>query len=231
MKIGVLSDIHGNAIALEATLNEAKQVGIERLFVLGDFVGYFYNPARVFELLSEWNCSFIQGNHDYMLKEALDDSSKLAEITAKYGSGIACALEQLSTEQIQALIDLPPTRKISVNNRSFLLCHGSPWDRDEYIYADANEEKFQRCASTEVNYVLLGHTHRPFSCYQRGVAIINSGSVGQFREKGGIATWAIINTENGSVISKQTPYDVSNLVEQAKKQDPHVPYLQKVLLR
>ncbi len=54
MKIGVLSDIHGNHYALKAVLEEARRCGVEYLFILGDLVGYYYYPDEVLKLLEGW---------------------------------------------------------------------------------------------------------------------------------------------------------------------------------
>jgi predicted phosphodiesterase len=61
--------------------------------------------------------------------------------------------------------------------------------------------------------------------------IVNPGSVGQSRMKGGIANWAIINTNNKTVELKSTKYKVDDLILEVKKRDPQNPYLVNILLR
>ena len=70
MKIAVLSDIHGNNLALKLVLDEARILGVERLFILGDIVGYYYHPEEVIHLLNDWHKEMIQRNHESMLKDA-----------------------------------------------------------------------------------------------------------------------------------------------------------------
>ena len=80
MKIGVLSDIHGNHIALEAVLTEAVSLDINRLCVLGDMVGYYYHPDRVLEMLKAWPVDVIQGNHERMLRKYQDSDAEKKKI-------------------------------------------------------------------------------------------------------------------------------------------------------
>ncbi|MFO0212044.1 MAG: metallophosphoesterase family protein, partial [Pseudanabaena sp.] len=73
MKIGVLSDIHGNHLALEAVLKEARKLGVEKLLILGDLVGYYYHSVEVLRQLEEWSTEMIGGNHEEMMKLAQKD--------------------------------------------------------------------------------------------------------------------------------------------------------------
>ena len=64
MKIAILSDIHGNFIALKEVLKQIKKNEIKRLFVLGDQLGYYYQAEEVFKSLQAYNCDIISGNHE-----------------------------------------------------------------------------------------------------------------------------------------------------------------------
>lgn len=231
MKIAVLSDIHGNCTALKAVLAEAQMLRVQRLFLLGDFVGYYYYPDQVMTLLESWSVDMVQGNHEAMLKAAAENPAIAQQIRQKYGSGIEMALQKLSPKWIQTLTTLPTHKTIEVEGRTFLLCHGSPWNRDQYIYPNADAETLDRCAAVDADFVLMGHTHHPFVCCRRQRVIANAGSVGQARDKGGMASWIVINTTNGTLSFKHTRYDPSWLIEDTKRIDPHLPYLHEVLTR
>ena len=68
MRVGVISDIHGNQYALSAVLKTARKEGIEKFLVLGDIVGYYYHPEIVLNMLSEWDYEIIKGNHEIILQ-------------------------------------------------------------------------------------------------------------------------------------------------------------------
>ena len=72
MRIGVLSDIHGNNFALEQVLIEARKEGLTKLLVLGDIVGYYYSPEKALDLLYDWDFLMIKGNHEEILFDIMD---------------------------------------------------------------------------------------------------------------------------------------------------------------
>jgi putative phosphoesterase len=231
MKIAVLSDIHGNDIALKSVLEEAQRLGIRHLFILGDIVGYYYRADRVIELLEAWPRDMVQGNHEAMLEAVRGGRMSGEEIRRNYGSGIISAMERMEGGRIQYLVEMPVHKRICVDGLRFFLCHGSPWERDEYIYPDASADILRKCASEDSDFVFMGHTHYPFVYSHQGTLIVNVGSVGQARDKGGMASWAVVDTFNRALVLKHTNYDASSIIEEVKAIDPHLPYLHEILTR
>jgi len=231
MKIGVLSDIHGNSVALEAVLPALREQKVEHLFILGDFVGYYYHPDEVLKSLSEFDTTMVRGNHETMLEEARADSNAEDRIRKEFGSGVSEALLRLSTEQLDMLLALPEKREVSMGGMTFLLCHGSPSNNDEYVYPDASEEKLKACADQGVDAVLMGHTHYPLLRQFDSTILLNPGSVGQPRDKGSSASWAIIDTQEREARLFRTPFDGDSVAAEARAKDPGNPYLADVLLR
>lgn len=107
MKIGLLGDIHGNACALQKVLASATSLGVEKLLVTGDLVGYYFSPLKVMELLHPWDKSMVRGNHEDMFQTARNDSDFLTQVDTRYGSGLRIAIEQLSDDH--AIIPLNDT--------------------------------------------------------------------------------------------------------------------------
>jgi predicted phosphodiesterase len=231
LRIAILSDIHGNSTALETVLREAASESIERLFVLGDLVGYYYEPLKVLELLAPWNVDFIGGNHELYLSQALTDPARLAAITAKYGGGLETAIQTLSPEQLDFLVKLPITKTVEVDGLKIVLAHGSPWSVEEYLYPDSNATAFDKFATLDCKMVFIGHSHYPFQRMVGDVRVVNSGSVGQPRDIGGLASWMILDTKTGLVVNRRTPFETDELVAQAKNRDVTLPYLHEVLTR
>ena len=231
MKIAVISDIHANKYALEKVLIEAKAEKVSKLFILGDIVGYYYHPKEVMQLLEEWDYEFIKGNHEIILEKLKKGEIPEQEIRRKYGSGTNRAIEDLDQKRIEQLTSASTQKKIISGNFSFLLCHGAPWDTNQYIYPDADKETLDRCNNNDIDYILIGHTHYPFICKCTHSIIINPGSVGQSRKKGGVADWVIINDQNGVIIPQKTEYDTTPLIVEIGHTDPDVKYLKSILKR
>lgn len=232
MRVAILSDIHGNAVALETVLKEIKLLDIEYLFILGDIVGYYYHADKVMDLLEEWPKKvIIQGNHEVLLKNAIECPDVANKIRARYGSGIEIAQRTLTSDQIKMITTLPFVKKFQINSLQFLLSHGSPWDLNTYIYPDSELEILEKCMIPGIDYVFLGHTHYPFIFQRDGISVVNVGSVGQARDWGGVASWVVLDTVNRVLVFKKTPYNMADLVAEVKEIDPHCSYLWEVLLR
>ncbi|MBL4766392.1 MAG: metallophosphoesterase family protein [Rhodobacteraceae bacterium] len=231
MRIGLIGDIHGNAVALEEVLSAARREKIDVLCVTGDFVGYYYEPKRVFEILGDWQYWAIRGNHDDMLLAAADNPDLREGIRKKYGAGLDRAIETLNRDCLAAIAALPSTRTVHLGGRSLLLGHGTPWDTNVYLYPDAPQETWERAAESKPDVVLLGHTHHQFSRHVGETLVVNPGSVGQPRDRKPGAAWSILDTETMELEHRREFYDISIVVAQAQLYNPELPYLQTVLSR
>jgi putative phosphoesterase len=231
MKIAVLSDIHGNIYALEAMLRAAKKDGVEKLLVLGDIVGYYYHPKAILEILADWDYSIIKGNHEEILSQILLGKVKESEIRLKYGSGHRMAIEQLSALQLQLLLNASESMFVEYDGIKILMCHGSPWQLDYYLYPDTEKVILNRCEQFDADLILIGHSHYSFIYKMNNTMLVNCGSIGQSRSLGGHAFWALLNTNNGVIELKSTPYNIQPLLAEIEKIDPDIPYLKNILSR
>ena len=66
--------------------------------------------------------------------DLIKNKEKLKHYISKYGNGIRIALKKLKRKHINFIKKLPNTKKITINKKKILLCHGSPWKNNEYIY-------------------------------------------------------------------------------------------------
>lgn len=231
MRIAILSDIHGNNYALEAVLRECKKNDIKKLLILGDVVGYYYHPEIVFKLLSEWQCEFIKGNHEIILENLYNDNNQLKKIGLKYGKGHIMALNNLSFTQINFLFSLNFNKDIIIDNLHFQMNHGTPWDYNYYLYPDSDTKLFEKCLEGKYDFVLIGHSHYMFSYKNNNKILINPGSVGQSRKKGGIANWAEIDTITKDFDLKSVSYSINELYDEIYKSEGLNSYSLKILTR
>lgn len=229
MKIALLSDIHANEIALAAVLAEARADGAERLLCCGDFVGYYHAPAAMWELLAAWDWDGIRGNHEDMLEQWIEGKDREA-IHRRYGSGIAIAAEMPTTPRAE-LLALPARRELAIEGRRVLLCHGSAWDPNHYVYPTADDDERRRMANEGQDLVVFGHSHYPVRWRIGGTTIVNPGSVGQPRERKPGACWAMWDAGSMEVTLRRAEFDATAVAERARRIDPHLPYLSDVLTR
>ena len=230
MKIGLLADIHGNAHALAAVLDAASAAGVSRLLIAGDFVGYYHEPGRVMALLADWSWDGVRGNHDEMLR-GWPERPDRDEIRRRYGSGLEIAATELARNQIDALLSLPVSRECTLDERRALLCHGTPWDADMYVYPDAPADLRRRFVALGRDLTVFGHTHYPVEWSEQPTLVVNPGSVGQPRDRKPGACWAIWDTEDRRVTLRRETYDMAPVIALAAQRDPDLPFLATVLTR
>ena len=72
-RVAVITDIHGNLPALEATLDVIDQIGVEGVYCGGDLVGYGPHPNEVCRLIKEREIPTIYGSYDVAIARELDD--------------------------------------------------------------------------------------------------------------------------------------------------------------
>ena len=232
MRIGLISDIHGNVDALKVVLEEAKKQDVDLFLCSGDFVGYYYEPHIVLELLNDWKVFSVRGNHEDMLFECLENPEKLQAYEKRYGSGITKGLDVLSEIQLDFLKSLPRTLELVLEDKTFLLCHGSPWDTNEYVYPDAQSNLIGKYLECKFDFIIQGHTHYQMLKKVNGLTVINPGSVGQARGKQkGFAQWAVIDTKDFTTNFYNLNYDTVNLIDKINANNLEPEYLKSILIK
>src|SRR5262249_30290950 len=149
VRILILSDIHANLEALEACLEAAPEH--DRVFNLGDIVGYGANPNEVTERARELGKVFVRGNHD-KASTGLVSSDVLQPLL---GMVAPWPREQLAPDSLEFLHDLPCGALSPLEN---LQCvHGSPRDEDEYVLTARDASSILSHARSPL--IFFGHTH------------------------------------------------------------------------
>ena len=231
MKVAILADIHANIYALEAVLADCEKEAVEHFIVAGDLVGYYYWPQPVVQrLMHDTRVTCIRGNHEDILIEAIGSSNAADRYRQKYGSGYDVCRESLCDDEFQWLLHLPAKAELMLGGAHFSVHHGSPATIDEYIYPDATSEVLARCHDSR-DFTVLGHTHYPFMHHLDGCILLNPGSVGQPRDFGGQACYALLDLANRALRFNRIHYDVSPVVAAAKTHDPELGYLHKIMTR
>lgn len=200
MRWGLISDIHANAPALQAVLDDLERQGIERVLCAGDVVGYYPFPNETIDMLERAQVVSIQGNHDRAVLKV--DPSMMNPLAA---DAVLWTASILSDNSRKFLSSLPTSTTVWSDRHAMRIYHGSPRDPLEYVYEDRAFEDLLRMAQCTV--LILGHTHIPFArCYPSGL-IVNPGSVGQPRDGDTRASYSIVDTRWGEVENHRVEYD------------------------
>jgi len=182
MRLAVLSDVHGNVIALERVTKHLAGQGPDLVVNLGDCVSAPLWPRETYEALGQLNARTVRGNHDRWLSDPE---------RARPSPMIAFVREQLSADERDALVALPPTRRI---DDDVLAVHGTPDSDTEYLLEESIDDRLclatsaqldERLRGTREPLVLCGHSHQQHTAWAAGRRlVVNPGSVGAPRYAG-----------------------------------------------
>jgi len=219
MQFAILADIHSNLAAFEAVLEDLeKRGGFDKIWCLGDIVGYGPEPNACIKLLRQFDHSCVAGNHDWAAIGNIDiidfneDAALANQWTAK----------QLNEDGKNYLHSLP----LRVTEHDFSMAHGSPrepiW---EYLFSTRLAEENLSYFTTP--FCLVGHSHIPlmFEESQNGLLlhqlkndetielagnrlIINPGSVGQPRDHDPRASYILYNSDDNTISHFRVDYDI-----------------------
>lgn len=225
----IVSDIHANLPALAAVLDDAQRTGAERLWCLGDIVGYGAHPRQCVELLREHSAHIIKGNHEQATIDGPLGFNPLAAAAIRWTRNQFLDEAGEPDETLLFLTELPHR----IDDPDAVLVHGSPSQPlDEYLFqqdtldaTDARDyaPKLVRSFQLIDRPCFVGHTHvpgviderfawtAPSDCADgydtdRRPCIVNVGSVGQPRDGDTRASYALF--DGTTVTFRRVEYDV-----------------------
>lgn len=169
MKIGLVSDVHGDADALERALALLDRAGANRILCAGDLVGYGPEPDRTVCLLRDRGVCCVRGNHD---RWAL--SRRPGAPDPSGGASPASAATR------EFLADLPPLAMRPLAGRLVVVAHGVPGDDTTYLTPDAfsTADLDGLLSDLGADVLVVGHTHGPaWYSAPAGGLVVNPGSV------------------------------------------------------
>lgn len=230
-RLAIISDVHGNAPALEAVLADIESRELEEIWCLGDVVGYGAQPDECARLVAE-NCELcLVGNHDLAVLGELDISA----FSPAASAAVKWTQDNARSETLAYLRDLEP----SLEDREIALYHASPRDPVwEYVlWPDQAAE----CIDAQAKRVsMIGHSHVAlYFVLPEDVAVgepgrsrvdargaqagsgtvldlskerwlINPGSVGQPRDGDPRAAWMELDTDGWSAMYRRVSYDIES---------------------
>jgi len=215
MKILIISDIHANWYALEAILDKETY---DALIFLGDVVDFGPSPRNCVKFLMDsskgrfWG---VRGDHDHAMAYGINSKcpgelNSLSDITREWGEGF------LSSEEVGFLRRLPIDNQFSIDSMNFELVHGSDLDTGSLSKSGSSlDTEYNDFDKEERNYILIGHSHKPYIKLVGNTTILNPGSAGQPRDFNPRASYAVI--ENGVPYIKRVSYDIERTVNDLER--------------
>jgi predicted phosphodiesterase len=221
VRTALVSDLHGNAIALETVATELRREPVDQVICLGDAVQGGAEPARTVRRLRELGWPIVLGNADAFLVEAETAATSAEPVTEQQLAARAWSVAQLAPGDLDWVASLPLTIELDLGDgRTLLACHGSPASYDDLLFPHTPEHEFRAFLDgIDTDVVAGGHTHLQFVRRRGATVFVNPGSVGlsydheQEESHFRIDPWAayaVLTTGGGAlrIELRRTPLDV-----------------------
>jgi diadenosine tetraphosphatase ApaH/serine/threonine PP2A family protein phosphatase len=220
MRYLLLSDIHANLEALDATLTAAESLDPCQIMCLGDVVGYGADPAECLDTIGNHANLILAGNHDLAVAGLVpyDDFNAIAK------RSIDWTRESLTPEDMELLGNLP----LQYIDGDYCFAHASPMDPMAFHYVRTLDDVASVFNHIGQRYCFVGHTHLPVLVrLHEGTGkmevvreskidleddcryFVNVGSIGQPRDHNPDACMVVLDEEAGTMEFLRVPYDIS----------------------
>lgn len=229
MRVALFSDIHGNRIALDAVIEDARRFGVDAFCAVGDLAAIGPEPVLVLEALAELeNITVVRGNTDRYIvtgegpPPTLDQAQAdptLVDLHARVQASFAWTrgfvtaagwLDWLSKLPIDATIPLEDGTRL-------LAVHASPGsDEGEGVHPGRSDAELAALLEgCFAEWVCVGHTHEPVLRRIGGTTIINLGSVSNPVAPDLRASYVVLDSSKSgtSVHHRRVPYDHAAFIE------------------
>lgn len=230
MRIIVLSDVHGNCLALETARADMQKKGFDQIVCNGDMIQSGPQPHETVQLLREMKCSIVMGNSDAWLMTGIETDAHLISEERRKKLDIVreWSLSKLSEEDRAFIGSFQPTVTVDLGQgRNLLAFHGSPASFDQFLLPSTPEDEFQEILKPYADNILTGgHMHLQFTRRLRDSQnfFFNPGSIGaaynheQSNDVGYLDPWAeyAVLTVEGMQTRlefRRVPLDMASMAE------------------
>jgi predicted phosphodiesterase len=228
MRVAVVSDIHGNLAALEATLAAVDEHTVDELWCLGDVVGYGPRPNECCAVVESRAAVSLVGNHDELALRGAAFEHEFNPDAAAAGRWTHSVLDSRARAFLEGLA---PQAELD----GAQLFHGSPRD-PVWDYVLSREGMVEALELTAAPLVLVGHSHVPFAYssedeleFGPGLAgaeadlgdlrwVLNPGSVGQPRDGDPRSSYLVLDLAERRAYFHRVAYDVERTQREIREQ-------------
>ncbi|WML47825.1 metallophosphoesterase family protein [Neobacillus sp. PS3-34] len=217
MRLAFISDIHGNAVALEAVLEDIRNKKIDKIFVLGDLCFRGPEPKKCLELVQRLDSKIIKGNADEWIirgikkGEVVDSAFEIMSMEREW------TLSKLDKVDVEFLTNLPVELNLSYETVKIHAFHATPSSLFDIVKpTDPDENIIEKMILDDADIIIYGHIHKPYVRFINGSCVLNVGSVGLPFDGVAKSSYAIIDLQGNSINTSivRVNYDVDKVVQQ-----------------
>lgn len=226
MKILVISDIHGNCLALDEVLKDCATDRVEAIVCLGDSIQGGPQPAETVARLRSLDCHLVMGNADHWMLtgEGAGHEDISEDRLHRMEQARLWSLAQLSNDDVGFIKEFVPNVRMPLDGGQVLLAfHGSPTCFDDVVLPSTDETEARALlAPSDGVFLVGGHVHVQFIRHFGATFHFNPGSVGHAYRHGqrddsfkvdSFAEYAMLTTtgKQSRVEFRRVAYDVKRL--------------------
>jgi putative phosphoesterase len=216
MRIAIVSDIHGNLVALDACLADLHtQGGADVVVAAGDLCMDGPKPKKVLQRLQEIRAQCVRGNTDRFV--CTRDASELTALNDAERKQLAWTRNEIGEKWIEWLSVLPFSLRFGEPEHELLVVHANPTSDDEHLWPDADDATLERLIGDEKAAVIaFGHLHLPYVRTWRGKLLVNVASAGLPKDGDPRAGYALFTQCRGGweVKHRRVAFDVKRVATQ-----------------
>ncbi|SIS44955.1 metallophosphoesterase family protein [Salimicrobium flavidum] len=213
MNIAFISDIHGNATALEAVLDDIKQQDIDKIVVLGDLCFRGPEPKKSLDLIRNLDVPVIKGNADAWVTRGIQDGEVPEKVIGMMREEKDWTVQQLTEDDISYLENLPEHVTETIGEKKVYGFHATPDSLFDVVTPDTSDEDLKKAImeKEEADIYLYGHIHKPYVRHIDGKIVANLGSVGLPFDGEAKASYLIVSENSTSI--RKVSYDIDHAVQ------------------
>lgn len=222
MKIAFISDIHGNANALDAVIRDLNERNVEKVYVLGDISYRGPEPQRSLDLVRSLNTDVIKGNADEWVVRGVKEGEVPEQVRDRMNEERDWIHAHLTEESIEYLRNLKTELKLQVHDLKIHAYHANPDNLFDIVLPYESDETLTSKMMVEAaNLYVYAHIHRPYIRYINGKCIMNIGSVGLPFDGLTKASYGIVDIHEGHFQTSivRIPYDINQTINQIVNSD------------
>lgn len=223
MKIAFISDIHGNAVALEAVLKDIEKKQIDMIYVLGDICYRGPEPKRSLQLVKSLNVNVIKGNADEWVVRGVKKGEVPDLALELMNEEREWTLSKLNKEDIDYLKNLPTELYFEVKGLKINAFHATPDSLFDIVLPHESDDTINTklMTLTDSDIYVYAHIHKPYIRYIKGKVIINIGSVGLPFDGVKKSSYAIVDIDNKRVSTsiERVEFDLEKVIKQYEELD------------
>jgi putative phosphoesterase len=216
MKLGLISDIHGNIHALDQVLNLLDREHVDAILCAGDLVCYGADHERVLSTLFERHIPCVAGNYDYAVawnlgRASRKPSSPMNEPLKQ--SALDWTKSNISASSTSFLRNLPISASFRFDASTISMVHATIDQLDYEVLPEHTARLIELATRLQSKVIILGHTHKQFSIRVQNTLFINPGTVGRSLDRDLRACYAIFDTRSQQVDFHRVEYDIQAAIQ------------------